>query len=106
MPRINLGPCGGRAPHGGHREGKCRENDRVCPLLPLWDLGDVAGPLTRRRGLTPPPPLILAAWHDNPAMLNMLRLAEHIEWATKHESLGAIGKFLRELREDWYHIGD
>jgi hypothetical protein len=57
-------------------------------------------------GWQPPPPLILAAWHDNPAMLKMLRLAEHIEWATKHESLGAIGKFLRELREDWYQIGD
>ena len=40
-------------------------------------------------------------------MLKMLRLAEHIEWAAKHDSLEAIGKFLRELREDdWHHIGD
>ena len=52
-------------------------------------------------------PLILAAWHDTPAMAKILRLADHIEWAAKHESLEAIGKFLRELREkDWYHIGD
>jgi hypothetical protein len=58
-------------------------------------------------GWQPPPPLILATWHDTPAILKMLRLAEHIEWAAKHDSLEAIGKFLRELREqDWYHIGD
>jgi hypothetical protein len=56
-------------------------------------------------GWLPPATLILAAWHDTPAMLKMLRLAEHIEWAAKHESLEAIAKFLRELREqDWYHI--
>jgi hypothetical protein len=40
-------------------------------------------------------------------MLKMLRLAEHIEWAAKHGSLEAVGKFLRGLREDeWFHIGD
>jgi hypothetical protein len=58
-------------------------------------------------GWQPPPPLILAAWHDTPAMLKLLRLAEHIEWGAKHDSLEAIRKFLRELCEDdWYHIGD
>jgi hypothetical protein len=49
----------------------------------------------------------LAAWHDTPAMLKMLRLAEHIEWAAKHDSSEAIGRFFRELREeDGYHIGE
>jgi hypothetical protein len=58
-------------------------------------------------GWQPPPPLILAAWHDTPAMSKMLRLAEHIEWADKHGSLETIGKFVRGLREDeWFHIGD
>ena len=58
-------------------------------------------------GWQPALPLILAAWHEAPAMLKMLRLAEHIEWAAKHDLLEAIGKFLRELREDdWHHIGD
>jgi hypothetical protein len=29
-----------------------------------------------------------------------------LEWAAKHDSLEAIRKFLREVREDdWYHIG-
>lgn len=87
----------------------CRENSRVCPLLPVWNqLWEILpGRLRVGAGWQPPPPLILAAWHDTPAMSKMLRLAEHIEWADKHGSLEAIGKFLRGLREDdWFHIGD
>ena len=62
---------------------------------------------TIRRSFSPTAAGKLAAWHDTPAMLKMLRLAEHIEWAAKHDSLEAIGRFLRELREeDWYHIGE
>src|SRR5439155_12746981 len=41
----------------------------------------------RRRAVDawePALPLILAAWHDTPAMLKMVRLAEHIQWAEKH----------------------
>ncbi len=52
-------------------------------------------------------PLILAAWHDTPAMLKMLRLAEHIEWAAQHGALELVASFLRGLREeDWYHVGE
>jgi hypothetical protein len=87
----------------------CRENDRVCPLPPLWNR--LWGMLPARSrvgaGWQPPPPLILAAWHDTPATLKMRRLAEHVEWAAKHGSLEAVGKLLRGLREeDWYHTGD
>jgi hypothetical protein len=40
-------------------------------------------------------------------MLKMLRLAEHIEWAEKHDNLLEIASFLRDLPEkDWHHIGD
>jgi hypothetical protein len=87
----------------------CRENDRVCPLPPLWNRLWEMLPDRSRIGVDwqPPPPLILAAWHHTPAMLKMLRLADHIEWAAKHEALEPIGKFLRELPEqDWYHTGD
>ncbi len=87
----------------------CRENDRICPLPQLWNRLWEMLPGRSRVGAAwqPPPPLILAAWHDTPAMLKMLRLAEHIECAAKHDSLEMIGKFLRELREDdWHHIGD
>jgi hypothetical protein len=87
----------------------CRENDRVCPLPPLWNRLWEMLPGRSRVGAAgqPPPPLILAAWHDTPAMLKMLRLAQHIEWADKHGSLEAVEKFLRGLGEDeWSHIGD
>jgi hypothetical protein len=51
--------------------------------------------------------LILAAWHDTPAMLKMLRMAEHIEWAAQHGALEVVAKYLRSLPEDqWLHLGD
>jgi hypothetical protein len=87
----------------------CRENDRVCPLPPLWNhLWEMLPNRVRvGAGWQPPLPLILAAWHETPAMPKMLRLVEHIEWAAKHDALDSVGTFLRELREeDWFHIGD
>jgi hypothetical protein len=70
-------------------------------------LGNAARPRAVGAGWQPPAPLILAAWHDTPATLKMLRLTEHIEWAAKHDALNSVGRFLRELREeDWFHIGD
>ena len=69
----------------------CRENNRVCPLPPLWSvgrtLGDAAQPHAGRSWMAASTTLILAAWHDAPAMLKMLRLAEHIEWAAQHGAL-------------------
>ena len=87
----------------------CRKNDRVCPLPRVWNKLWEMLPDRSRVGAAwvPPPPLILAAWDDAPAMLKMQRLAEHIDWAAKHNSLDLVGKFLRELREeDWFHIND
>jgi hypothetical protein len=87
----------------------CRENNRVCPQPMLWQkLWEM---LPNRKqigaGWQPPLPLILAAWHETPAMPKMLRLAEHIEWAEKHRALEPVGTFLRGLREqDWYHVGE
>ena len=87
----------------------CRENNRVCPQpMPwqkLWEM------LPDRQqvgaGWEPSLPLILAAWHEAPAILKMLRLAEHIEWAAKHNALEPVGTFLRSLPErDWYHVGE
>jgi hypothetical protein len=40
-------------------------------------------------------PLILAARHETPAMLKMVRLAEHIQWAKKHNALPEVAAFLR-----------
>jgi hypothetical protein len=87
----------------------CRENNRVCPLPPLWNkLWEMLPNRSRvGGGWSPPSPLILAAWHDTPAILKMVRLAEHIQWAEQHGALDSVSTFLRGLREvDWFHIGD
>jgi len=87
----------------------CRENNRVCPQPQQWDALWQMLPNRGPRGAIwePPPPLILAAWHDTPAMLKMLRLAEHIKWAATHNSLQAVSNFLRNLSEDeWHHVGE
>jgi hypothetical protein len=87
----------------------CRENNRVCPLPRFWSkLWETLPDRTRvDGGWRPPPPLILAAWYDTPALPKMLRLAKHIEWAAQHGALDAVSGFLRELREeDWFHIGE
>ncbi len=84
----------------------CRENDRVCPKN--WDQLWRMLPNKKRVGLgwKPPLPLILAAYYG-PAILKMLRLAEHIKWAEKHGSLTRISNFLRELPEEkWLHLGE
>ncbi len=87
----------------------CRKNDRVCPKPKFWQkLWEM---LPNRKqveaGWEPSLPLILAAWHEAPAMAKMLRLAEHIEWADKQGVLEVVDGFLRSLREeDWYHVGE
>lgn len=85
----------------------CRENKRVCPSPAQWDRFWKTLPNRERAGNEPPPPLILAAWHETPAILKMLRLAEQIEWGATQGALEAVARFLRELREeDWYHLGE
>jgi hypothetical protein len=88
----------------------CREKSRVCPPPPQWNrLWEMLPNRTQvgAAGRQASPPLILAAWHDTPAALKMLRLAEQIEWADQHGVLESVARFLRELREeDWFHIGE
>ncbi len=85
----------------------CRDNSRVCPMPPLWkELYELLP--NRQRvggGWEPALPLILAAWHDTPAISKMLRLEEHIRWAAEHNALESIGVFIRNLEEnDWLHL--
>jgi hypothetical protein len=86
-----------------------RQNNRVCPLPPQWNRLWEMLPARRRvgAGWQPSLPLILAAWHETPAMLKMARLAEHIEWASQHGALEPVARLLRDLREEeWLHIGE
>ncbi|SRR5258708_21468665 len=85
----------------------CHDNGRVCPMPTRWN--ELWERLPNRKrvgaGWEPGLPLILAAWHDTPAILKMVRLQEHIEWAEKNGALDEIGAFLRSLpEEDWAHI--
>ena len=58
-------------------------------------------------GYEPALPLILAAWWDTPSMLKYLRLREHIEWASEHNSMEIIYEFMKNLKEEeWFHVGE
>lgn len=58
-------------------------------------------------GWEPPPPLILAAWSDTPALAKMLRLEEHIRYANDQGVLPEVDRYLRGLaEEDWVRFGD
>jgi hypothetical protein len=85
-----------------------RENGRVCPIPDRWNqLCDML-PSRRRvgQGSEPPPPLILAAW-DTPALIKMMRLEEHIRYAVAHGVLADIDQYLRRLPgQQWAHLGD
>lgn len=85
------------------------QDSRVCPLPQEWNKLYELLPGKRRagNGWEPALPLILAAWHDTPAMRKMLRLREHIEWASTHGALAAVGEFLASLPEEqWLHLGE
>jgi|SRR5262249_7709937 len=87
----------------------CSENGRVCPMpsqwKALWEMLPNRKPAGS--GWEPALPLILAAWHDAPALLKILRLKEHIDWAEQHGVLNEADKFLRSLSEsEWAHIGE
>jgi hypothetical protein len=87
----------------------CRENDRVCPVPDRWhQLWEMLPNRTQvGSDYQPPPPLILAAWHDTPVLSKMLRLEEHLNWAAQHGAMECVTQFLRGLREeDWFHLGE
>ena len=87
----------------------CRDDKRVCPLPKAWQKLWEMLPEKRRTvdAWEPAVPLIGPAWHETPAMLKMVRLAEHIHWAAKHNALPEVAAFLRGLREDeWHHLGE
>ncbi len=88
---------------------EAQKNNRVCPQPLKWKELYELLPNTKRKGngWEPSLPLILAAWGNTPAMLKILRLREHIEWAFEHGCLDDILVFLQNLKEDeWHHFGE
>jgi len=74
-----------------------QENDRVCPEPDRWNELWKLLPQRSRIGAAwqPSLPLILAAWDHTSNLEKKLRLAEHIEWAEKHQGLTVTAAFLR-----------
>lgn len=85
----------------------CRESNRVCPMPQRWNALWQLLPKPGGDHGQAPAPLILAAWHDTPTLLKMIRLTEHIEWAKEFGCLEQVSAFLRGLpEEDWFHHGE
>lgn len=85
------------------------ENGRVCPVPmrwnELWDM--LPGRHRVGSGWEPPAPLILAAWWGTPASSKILRVREHLEYASEEGVLAEVDTFVRSLPEtDWAHLGD
>ncbi len=85
------------------------KNNRVCPQPQQWQIlyDMLPGKIRMGSSWEPSPPLISAAWSDSPAMIKILRMRQHIEWAHKHVCLDQVYEFMTQLKEnDWYHIGE
>lgn len=80
---------------------------RVCPLPVAWNKLWEMLPDRHRKGASwsPPPPLILAAWWETPAISKRLRLAEHIQYAANHNAFETVDAFLRALPPDQWAYG-
>ena len=86
-----------------------QKNNRVCPQPKRWQELYEMLPERKRKGggWEPALPLILAAWWDTPTLSKMMRLREHIEWASAHGCIDKVHKFLTELPEnEWHHVGE
>ena len=87
---------------------EAKRNKRVCPQPKHWaDLYSMLLEKKRKSDDEPAPPLILTAWWYAPGLLKMMRLHDHIDWASSHECLDEVHRFLLELPEtDWHHLGE
>ena len=74
---------------------EARKGNRVCPQPAQWQQLYEMLPNRQRKGAgwEPALPLILAAWHETPAPLKMLRLREQ-EWHENRRT-GSWGRMVR-----------
>jgi hypothetical protein len=85
-----------------------QENGRVCPRPMRWNemyqlLPDSVRPASG--GREPALPLILGAWNFASNLEKIIRLREHIEYASEKGVLAEVDKFLRALPEvEWHHL--
>ena len=84
-----------------------RKDDRVCPKPRRWnELYHLM--LDARKGTggeKPSPPLILAGWWASSNLDKILRLQEHIHWASSNGCFASVCEFLKDLPEsEWHHF--
>ncbi|HEY1226064.1 MAG TPA: hypothetical protein VGF26_01970 [Ramlibacter sp.] len=84
----------------------CRANDRVCPLLAVWEKMYLCLPVERRGTAVfrAPFPIERRRWNVVADLLKRERLREQFIWAEGHGGLFGIQKFLDEMGEsEWHH---
>ena len=87
----------------------CISHSRVCPMPIKWnDLYQMLNDTKQvGAGYEPPIPLILGAWENTSDDDKLLRLKIHIKWASDHNQLDEIARYLRSLsEEEWAHYGE
>lgn len=82
-----------------------QDGGRICPQPLKWkELWEMLPDKKRNGdGWNPPLPLILGAWWQTTGLEKMLRLREHIEYATNHGALDRVNDYLRGLLQDQWH---
>jgi len=86
----------------------CTSHSRVCPMPMKWnDLYQILNNTKRvGAGYEPPIPLILGAWGNTSDEDKINRFRIHIKWASDHNQLVEVAKYLRSLtEEEWAHSG-
>ncbi len=86
-----------------------RRNRRICPQPKKWSELYELLPYNIRRGYGWETmfPRIQNVWWETPALVKVVRLQEHIEWAAKQGYLDVVYTFLVNLKEEeWQHVGE
>jgi hypothetical protein len=85
-----------------------KSDGRICPQPKYWDEMWEMLPDKKRKGNSwdPPLPLILGAWWHTSDMEKMMRLRQHIEYASEKGALDEIDDYLRNLAPDQWHKDD
>jgi len=86
-----------------------KSDGRVCPMPDYWNELWQMLPDRKQKssgGWEPALPLILATWWDTPALTKMIRLVEHINYATNAGILNDVDKFLRNLKPEQWAYGN
>jgi hypothetical protein len=82
-----------------------RQNNRVCPLPPIWK--KLYDALPNKQPQLATAPVTAEEWKQTSAIDKRTRFREHMEWAATQGVLQQVYKALNALPEDrWHHMGE